>query len=163
MKICLSQGSSGSIAWDQILYMSTLLWNVIWGTGVKDTDDVGCRMHSLSIVVLQVHTPEHSLKQRIYYLKVSVCQKSRSSLLACLSLRVSQEAANKSNAGLCSPQGWTHSGGCWQPLHPHWLLADDICSLPYGPLHKAHDMAGSLPQKLSSKREIEREKVSKTG
>lgn len=162
MKVCLSQGSSGS-TWDQILFVSTLLWDVIWGTGVKDKGDVGCRMHSLSIVVLQVHTPEHSLKQCIYFLKVSVCQKFRSSLLACLSLRVSQEAANKSKAELSSPQGWTHPGGCWQPLHPHWLLADDICSLPYGPLHKAHDMAGSLPQKLSSKREKEREKASKTG
>ena len=25
-----------------ILYVSTLLWSVIWGTGVKDKGDVGC-------------------------------------------------------------------------------------------------------------------------
>lgn len=49
----------------------------------------------------------------------------------------------------------THSGGGWQPLYPRWLLVDDICSLPYGPLHKAHNMAGGLPQKLSSKRKRE--------
>ena len=119
-------------------------------------------MHSLSIV-LQVHTPEHSLKQRIYYLMVSVCQKSRSSLLACLSLRVSQEAANKSNAGAVVTSRLDSLRWMSEPLHPHWLLADDICSLPYGPPHRAHDMAGGLPQKLSSKREKEREKVSKTG
>lgn len=109
--------------------------------------DVGYRMHSLSIVVLQVHAPEHSLKQCIYYLTRFLCVRNPGAAYLPASHSGSLKGMQTSQMlGLWSPQGWTHTGGCRQRPHPHWLLADDICSLPYGPLHGAPGMAGGLPQ-----------------
>ena len=98
-------------------------------TQLKRLSSSSTRVHSLSIV-LQVHTPEHSLKQCIYYLMVSVCQKSRSSLLACLSLGVSQEAANKSNAGAVVTSR-LDSGGCRSLyiLTGYWLMTSVLCHM----------------------------------
>ena len=164
MKVCLSQGSSGSTAWDQILYVSTLLWSVIWGTGVKDKGDVWCRMHSLSIVVLQVHPPEHSLKQCIYYLMVSVRQKSRSSLLACLSLGISQEAANKPNArAVVTPRldsrRWMSAAFTSSLVIGWWHLFSAIWASTQGSRHGRRSSPKAKFQEGERKRESERDRV----
>lgn len=107
--------------------------------------DVGCRMHLLSIALLQMlhYTPKiHHLKEHVHYRTVSVDQESRSSWAQCLSGRVPCRAATRYllgqwwdkvqwrslGGGLGEDLLHLHSGGCLQPSCPHWLLVDDICS-----------------------------------
>lgn len=126
--------------------------------------DLGYRMHSLSIVVLQVHTPEHSLKQCIYYLTVSVCQKSRSSLLACLSLGISQEDANKPNAGaVVTPRldshRWMSAAFTSSLVIGWWHLFSAIWASTQGSRHGRRSSPKAKFQEGERKRESERDRV----
>lgn len=132
----------------------------------------------LSTAVLQMlhYTPKvHCLKQRIYYHTVSMDQNSGAAypgashsgalvrLLQGICWSSGGKRCKKGTSGvdwgtICPP---LHSGGCLQSSHPHWLLVSDNCSLPYEPLHQAHNVAGCFLQNQGSERERERAKESK--
>lgn len=78
----------------------------------------------------------------------------------CLSLRVPHKAAVISRLEWGRSCSRAHSHGC--PCS-HWLLVDDTCSWPHGPLHRAaHNMTGGFYQNRGSKKESwEQERANK--